>query len=138
VALAGGVNLILSPRSTRLLAREMGALSSDGRCRAFDARVNGFVRGEGCIVVVLKPLEAAIRDHDRIHGVIHGTAVNHVGRSSSFTAPNDLAQVDLINAALADAELSAADIGMAEAHGTGTSLGGRMEMEALATALGSP
>src|SRR6185503_8713684 len=135
VAVAGGVNLILSPRSTRLL-EETRALSPDGLCRTFDARANGFVRGEGCGVVVLKRLDHAMRDGDHVHAVIHGSAVNQDGRSSGFTAPNVLSQVALIEAALADARLSPADIGLVEAHGTGTALGDPIEMEALAAALG--
>lgn len=136
VALAGGVNLILSPRSTRLLGKEMGALAPDGRCKAFDARANGFVRGEGCAVLVLKRLDAARRDRDVIHAVVKGSAVNQDGRSSGFTAPNVLAQSALIEAALADARLGPADIGLIETHGTGTPLGDPIEMEAVTATLG--
>ncbi|PZG94779.1 hypothetical protein C1I97_27555, partial [Streptomyces sp. NTH33] len=135
VAFAAGTNLILSPRSMRLV-QETRSLAPDGLCKAFDARANGFVRGEGCGVVVLKRLDHALRDGDRVHGVIHGTAVNQDGRSGGFTAPNVLSQVALIEKALADAGLEPADIGYLEAHGTGTSLGDPIEMEALATALG--
>jgi acyl transferase domain-containing protein len=135
VAVAGGVNLILSPRSTRLV-KQTRALSPDGLCRTFDARANGFTRGEGCGVVVLKRLDHALRDGDHVHAVIQGSAVNHDGRSSGFTAPNVLSQTALINAALADAGLTPADIGLIEAHGTGTSLGDPIEMEALVAALG--
>ncbi|TXS35120.1 beta-ketoacyl synthase N-terminal-like domain-containing protein, partial [Streptomyces sp. t39] len=135
VAFAAGTNLILSPRSMRLV-QETRSLAPDGLCKAFDARANGFVRGEGCGVVVLKRLDHALRDGDRVHGVIHGTAVNQDGRSGGFTAPNVLSQVALIERALADAGLEPADIGYVEAHGTGTSLGDPIEMEALATALG--
>ncbi|RSS44929.1 polyketide synthase [Streptomyces sp. WAC08241] len=135
VAVAGGVNLVLSPLATELAART-GALSPDGLCRPFDARANGFTRSEGCGIVVLKRLSDALRDGDRVHAVLHGSAVNHDGRSSGFTAPNVLAQARLIRAALADAGLEPADIGLVEAHGTGTSLGDPIEMEALAEALG--
>ncbi|WP_241255640.1 type I polyketide synthase, partial [Candidatus Protofrankia californiensis] len=135
VALAGGVNLILSPRSTRLVVQTR-SLAPDGLCKSFDARANGFTRGEGCGVVVLKRLDQAVRDCDRIHAVIHGSAVNSDGRSSGFTAPNVLAQISLVEAALADAGLTAADIGLVEAHGTGTALGDPIEMEALVRALG--
>ncbi|MFC5662553.1 beta-ketoacyl synthase N-terminal-like domain-containing protein [Kitasatospora misakiensis] len=135
VALAGGVNLVLSPRATRL-HQLAGTLSPDGRCRPFDARANGFTRGEGCGVLVLKRLEDARRDGDRVHAVVHGSAVNQTGRSTGFTAPNVLSEVALIEAALADAGLAAADIGLVEAHGTGTSLGDAIEMEAIAAALG--
>ncbi|MFB8168960.1 beta-ketoacyl synthase N-terminal-like domain-containing protein [Kitasatospora purpeofusca] len=135
VALAGGVNLVLSPRATRL-HQLAGTLSPDGRCRPFDARANGFARGEGCGVLVLKRLEDARRDGDRVHAVVHGSAVNQTGRSTGFTAPNVLSEVALTEAALADAGLTAADIGLVEAHGTGTSLGDTIEMEAIAAALG--
>ncbi|HEX4420523.1 MAG TPA: beta-ketoacyl synthase N-terminal-like domain-containing protein [Kofleriaceae bacterium] len=135
VAIAGGVNLILSPRSTRLM-QETRALSPDGLCRTFDARANGYTRGEGCGVVVLKKLDAARRDGDRVLAVIHGSAINQDGRSSGFTAPNVLAQISLIEAALADASATPADIGLVEAHGTGTSLGDPIEIEAIACALG--
>ncbi|MFJ4672300.1 beta-ketoacyl synthase N-terminal-like domain-containing protein [Kitasatospora purpeofusca] len=135
VALAGGVNLVLSPRATRL-HQLAGTLSPDGRCRPFDARANGFARGEGCGVLVLKRLEDARRDGDRVHAVVHGSAVNQTGRSTGFTAPNVLSEVALTEAALADAGLTPADIGLVEAHGTGTSLGDTIEMEAIAAALG--
>ncbi|HEX6969188.1 MAG TPA: SDR family NAD(P)-dependent oxidoreductase [Micromonosporaceae bacterium] len=138
VALAAGVNLILSPRSTRLLSREMGALAPDGLCKAFDARANGFTRGEGCVVLVLKRLDAAVRDNDTVYAVVKGSALNQDGRSAGFTAPNVLSQVALIRAALADAELTPADIGLIETHGTGTSLGDPIEMAAVVTALGEP
>ncbi|WP_030544298.1 type I polyketide synthase [Streptomyces albus] len=135
VALAAGTNLILSPRSMRLV-QETRSLAPDGLCKAFDARANGFVRGEGCGVVVLKRLDHAVRDGDRVHAVIHGTAVNQDGRSGGFTAPNVLSQVSLIEKALADSGLRPSDIGYVETHGTGTALGDPIEMEALATALG--
>ncbi|MEV4517220.1 SDR family NAD(P)-dependent oxidoreductase, partial [Dactylosporangium sp. NPDC049525] len=135
VALAGGVNLLLSPRSTRY-GKEMGSLAPDGVCKTFDARANGFTRGEGSGIAVLKRLADAVRDGDRVLGVIHGSAVNQDGRSTGFTAPNVLAQISLLEAALADARLTPADIGLVEAHGTGTALGDPIEMDALATALG--
>ncbi|MEO7730340.1 MAG: beta-ketoacyl synthase N-terminal-like domain-containing protein, partial [Kofleriaceae bacterium] len=135
VAVAGGVNLVLSPRSTQLV-KETRALAPDGLCKTFDARANGFSRGEGCGIVVLKRLDHALRDGDRVHAVIRGSAVNQDGRSSGFTAPNVLAQIALIEAALADAGLTPADIGLVEAHGTGTALGDPIEMEALVAALG--
>jgi len=135
LALAGGVNLVLSPRSTRLL-KETRTLAPDGLCKAFDARANGFARGEGCGVVVLKRLDDALRAGDRVHAVIHGSAINHDGRSSGFTAPNVLAQTALIEAALADAGCAPADIGLVEAHGAGTALGDPIEVEAIAAALG--
>ncbi|MFI7576083.1 SDR family NAD(P)-dependent oxidoreductase [Micromonospora sp. NPDC049497] len=134
-AIAAGVNLIMSPRSTRLVVQTR-SLAPDGLCKAFDARANGFTRGEGAGALVLKPLARAVRDGDRIHAVIRGTAVNQDGRSSGFTAPNVLSQVALIEAALAGADAGPADVGYVEAHGTGTALGDPIEMEALATVLG--
>ncbi|WP_150244397.1 type I polyketide synthase [Nocardiopsis quinghaiensis] len=135
VALAGGVSVIMSPRSTRTIQRT-GSLAPDGRCKAFDARANGFGRGEGCGVVVLKRLDRAVADGDRVISVLRGSAVNQDGRSTGFTAPNVLAQVDVIRQALANAGLTPADIGLVETHGTGTSLGDPIEMEAIAEALG--
>ncbi|MFF3329610.1 SDR family NAD(P)-dependent oxidoreductase [Streptomyces sp. NPDC002888] len=134
VALAGGVNLILSPRSTRLI-QQTNSLAPDGLCKTFDARANGFTRGEGCGVVVLKRLADARRDGDRVHAVIRGSAVNQDGRSSGFTAPNVRAQISLIRAALDDAGLTPEAIGAIEAHGTGTALGDPIEVEAIVTAL---
>ncbi|MFG2648266.1 SDR family NAD(P)-dependent oxidoreductase [Streptomyces sp. NPDC048436] len=134
-AFAAGANLIMSPRSMRLV-RETRSLSPDGLCRTFDARAAGFTRGEGCGAVVLKRLDHAVRDGDRVHAVIRGSAVNQDGRSGGFTAPNVLSQISLIESALASARLEPADIGYVEAHGTGTSLGDPIEMEALASALG--
>jgi len=135
VALVGGVNLVLSPRSTELV-QQTRSLAPDGLCKTFDARANGFTRGEGCGVIVLKRLDHAQRDADRILAVIQGSAVNQDGRSSGFTAPNVLSQVALIEAALADAGLTARDIGLVEAHGTGTALGDPIEMEGLVHSLG--
>ncbi|MEU6177755.1 polyketide synthase [Streptomyces coeruleorubidus] len=137
VALAGGVNLVLSPRATEFAART-GALSPDGVCRPFDARATGFTRAEGCGVVVLKRLADAVRDGDRVHAVIHGSAVNHDGAASGFTAPSVAAQTALVERALADAGLGPADVGYVETHGTGTALGDPIEVEALAEALGRP
>jgi acyl transferase domain-containing protein len=137
VAVAAGVNLILSPRTTREVSKT-GALSPDGRSRPFDAKANGFVRSEGCGAVVLKRLNDACRDHDRILAVIEGSAVNQDGRSSAFTAPNGTAQARLIESVLATTGLTAADIGYHEAHGTGTPLGDPVEMAAITAALGHP
>ncbi|MEV6136035.1 polyketide synthase [Nocardia sp. NPDC051990] len=134
IALAGGVNLILAPGSTRAINRT-GSLSPDGLCRTFDARANGFVRGEGCSLLVLKRLADAERDHDPILGVIHGVAMNQDGRTSGFSAPNAEAQRRVIEAALADAGCGAADLGLIEAHGTGTALGDPIEMSAIVAAL---
>ncbi len=137
VAIAGGVNLVLSPQST-LEISWTDALSAEGRCRPFDARANGFVRGEGCAVLVLKRLDDAVRDSDRILAVIEGTAVNHDGHSSGFTAPNVDAQSNLISGLLTSTGLDPSDIGYLEAHGTGTALGDPIEVEAVATSIGRP
>ncbi|MFE6864098.1 polyketide synthase [Nocardia sp. NPDC057668] len=136
VALAGGVNLVLAPGSTEVIA-QTGALAPDGLCKTFDARANGYVRGEGCAMVVLKRLADAERDHDPVLGIIHGTAVNQDGGSSGFTAPNADAQRQVIEAALADAGCEPAEIGLVEAHGTGTALGDPIEVSAIVAALGS-
>lgn len=135
IAFAAGANLIMSPRSTRLV-QETRSLAPDGLCKTFDARANGFTRGEGCGVVVLKRLDHALRDGDRVHAVLHASAVNQDGRSGGFTAPNVLSQVSLVETALSQAGLEPSDIGFVEAHGTGTALGDPIEMEGLATALG--
>src|SRR5208283_5435658 len=122
LALAGGVNLILCPDITVTLTKAY-MMSPDGRCHTFDASANGYVRGEGCGMVVLKRLSDAVAAHDRILALIRGSAVNHDGRSNGLSAPNGPAQEAVIRAALAEAQLAPADIGYVEAHGTGTRLG---------------
>ncbi len=130
LALAGGVNLMLNPDDT-ISACKSHMLSKDGYCKTFDAEADGFVRGEGCGMVVLKRLSEAIRDHDSIFGVIRATAVNQDGATSGFTVPNGEAQATLIRQALANAELEPNAIDYIEAHGTGTSLGDPIEVGAL-------
>lgn len=130
LALAGGVNLILSPEIYIALSRAR-MLAPDGRCKTFDARADGFARGEGCGVVVLKRLDSALADGDRVLAVIRGTAVNQDGASSGLTAPSGPAQEAVIRAALADAGLSPVEVSYVEAHGTGTELGDPQEMRAL-------
>ena len=137
LALAGGVNLILSPESSYVL-RQLQALSPDGRCKTFDARANGYVRGEGCGVVVLKRLSDAQRDGDRIWALVRGSAVNQDGRSAGLTAPNMLAQQALLRQALHSARVEPEQIGYVETHGTGTPLGDPIEIEALIAVLGRP
>ncbi|MBP2703751.1 polyketide synthase [Microbispora sp. RL4-1S] len=134
VAVASGVNLILSPHTTREVGKT-GALSPDGSSRPFDAAANGFVRGEACGAVILKRLDDALRDRDRIRAVIDGSAINQDGRSATFTAPNVEAQTRLIASLLAATGLTGADIGYHEAHGTGTPLGDPIEMAAITAAL---
>ncbi|AGP36043.1 type I polyketide synthase [Sorangium cellulosum] len=137
LALAGGVSLILSP-ATMCMVSETQALSPDGRCKTFDAAANGYVRAEGCGVVVLKRLSDAQRDGDRVWAVIRGSAINQDGRSTGLTAPNVLAQQALLRQALESAGVSPAEVGYVEAHGTGTSLGDPIELEALKEVLGQP
>ncbi|MFD8214464.1 SDR family NAD(P)-dependent oxidoreductase [Streptomyces sp. NPDC059697] len=136
MALAGGVNLHVHPYKYRFLGQG-SFTSSDGRCRSFGADGDGYVPGEGVGVVLLKPLSAAVRDGDHIHGVIRGTSVNHGGRTNGFTVPNPVAQSDLVERALAEAGSAAATLGYLEAHGTGTVLGDPVEIRALARALDS-
>ncbi|WP_051756944.1 type I polyketide synthase [Nocardia sp. NRRL WC-3656] len=136
LAVAGGVNLVLDDSVTEMIA-DLQALSPDGRCRSFDARANGFVRGEGCGIVVLKRLCEAIADGDRVLAVLRGSAMNSDGRSAGLTAPNPLAQREVVRDALADAEVRPAEIGYVETHGTGTALGDPIEIEALAEVFGT-
>ncbi len=130
LALAGGVNVICAP-DTSIAMSKSHMLAPDGRCKTFDATADGFVRGEGCGIIVLKRLSDAERDGDRILAVVRGSALNQDGRSSGLTAPNGSAQEAVIRDALASARLAAADIDYVEAHGTGTSLGDPIEVEAL-------
>ena len=130
-ALAGGVNLILSPALTINFSKAR-MLAADGHCKTFDADADGYVRGEGCGVVVLKRLADAEAAGDRVLAVIRGTAVNQDGRSAGLTAPNGPAQEAVIRAALANAGLAPDAVDAIEAHGTGTSLGDPIEMHALA------
>jgi len=135
LALAGGVSLILRPE-TQIAMAKWGMLSPNGRCYSFDSRADGFVRGEGCGVVVLKRLTDAVRDGDRVLAVVRGSAVNQDGRSNGLTAPNTIAQQDVIKNALRSADVSAGSVNYIEAHGTGTGLGDPIEFEALADQYG--
>nr|AQW44888.1 polyketide synthase [Corallococcus coralloides] len=135
VAIAGGVNLTLSPHSTVYLA-QLRALSRDGRCKTFDASADGYVRSEGCGIVVLKRLSDARRDGDEVLAVIRGSAVNHDGPSSALTVPNGAAQQQVLRAALENAGVAPGDVDYIEAHGTGTSLGDPIEIRALSSVLG--
>ncbi|MDI1443199.1 type I polyketide synthase [Polyangium sp. 6x1] len=137
LAVAGGVNLMLVPSTTRKYAKTQ-ALSPDGRCKSFDATANGFVRGEGCGMLVLKRLSDAERDGDPILAVVRGSAVNQDGRSTGLTTPNVLAQQAMLTQALESARVAPSDIGYVETHGTGTSLGDPIEMDALKAVLGGP
>ncbi|MBI3243488.1 MAG: SDR family NAD(P)-dependent oxidoreductase [Chloroflexi bacterium] len=135
LALAGGVNLMLSPELTVTFSK-YHMMSADGRCKTFDAEADGFVRGEGCAVIVLKRLSDAIADGDNILALIRGTAANQDGPSSGLTAPNGPSQVAVIREALANGGVSPLDVSYVEAHGTGTSLGDPIEVQALGAALG--
>ena len=134
-ALAGGVNLILTPENTIALSKAK-MLAPDGRCKTFDAAANGIVRGEGCGIVVLKRLADAIADGDNIQALIRGSAVNQDGASGGFTVPNRSAQEALIREALSRAKIEPASVDYVEAHGTGTPLGDPIEVRALAAVLG--
>jgi acyl transferase domain-containing protein/acyl carrier protein len=129
-ALAGGVSLILSPNVLIALA-QMGALSKDARCRPFSKFANGYIRGEGSGILLLKRLGDAVVDADHIHGVIMASATNHDGRSNGLTAPNGQAQEALLRLTIEQAGLRPKDIGYVETHGTGTFLGDPVELNAL-------
>ncbi|WGP11703.1 SDR family NAD(P)-dependent oxidoreductase [Streptomyces sp. SH5] len=134
-ALVGGVNLILHP-SRHVQYAHMGMLSRTGRCRAFGAGADGMVMGEGVGAVLLKPLSQALRDGDRVHALIRGTATNSGGRTQGFTVPSPDAQAQLVTAALRDARVDPATVGVLEAHGTGTPLGDPIEITGLTKAFG--
>ncbi|MCY3714473.1 MAG: SDR family NAD(P)-dependent oxidoreductase [Gemmatimonadetes bacterium] len=130
LALAGGVQALLNPRIYELRADSM-MLSPDGQCKTFDASANGYVRGEGCGVVVLKRLSEAEADGDRIWGVIRGSAINHGGASTGLTVPHTPALIRVIEDALDQAQISPTDVEYLEAHGTGTTVGDPIEIDAV-------
>jgi amino acid adenylation domain-containing protein/non-ribosomal peptide synthase protein (TIGR01720 family) len=134
LALVGGVNALLSPAPS-INFSQAGMLAPDGRCKTFDARADGYVRGEGCGVLVLKRLSDARADGDAILAVIRGSAVNQDGPSGGLTVPNGPAQESVIRQALAMADIAPEHVAYVEAHGTGTSLGDPIEVNALAAAL---
>jgi malonyl CoA-acyl carrier protein transacylase len=134
LALVGGVNIILSPEWT-IAFSQAGMMASDGLCKTFDAAADGYVRGEGCGMVVLKRLSDALKEGDRILTVLRGSAVNQDGRSVGLTAPNGLAQQALIRQALENAGVSPRSIDYVEPHGTGTPLGDATEVQSLAAVL---
>jgi len=136
LAIAGGVSLHLQPEHYVGLAK-LGMLSPDGRCKAFDAKADGFVPGEGCGLVVLKRLSDALADGDRTYAVIRGTAANQDGRTNSLTAPSGLAQQEVMLAALENGRVPPSKISYVETHGTGTALGDPIEVEALAANVGA-
>ncbi|MEH1967623.1 beta-ketoacyl synthase N-terminal-like domain-containing protein [Nostoc sp.] len=134
LALAGGVNLILTPQMTIALSQAR-FMSGDGRCKTFDADADGYVRGEGCGIVVLKRLTDAIKDGDNILALIRGSAVNQDGHSNGLTAPRGIAQQGVIQQALVNAGVAPAAISYVEAHGTGTALGDPIEVNSLQSVL---
>lgn len=136
LALAGGVNVLLTP-ATMITFSNAHMLAPDGRCKTFDAAADGYVRGEGCGVIVIKRLDDAIRDGDRIRAVIRGSAINQDGASGGLTVPNGVAQQRVISEALKRSGVAPADVEYLEAHGTGTSLGDPIEAQAAGAVLGA-
>ncbi len=136
VALAGGVQLILSGKLTELRANA-GMLSPDGTCKTFDESANGYVRGEGCGIVVLKRLEDAVRDGDHIWACVAATSINQDGSSEGLTVPRELAQKSVIAAAIDQAQIRPSDVDYLEAHGTGTPVGDPIEINAAAEVYGA-
>ncbi len=130
LAVTGGINLLLTP-SMFIVTCTANMLSADGLCKTFDDSADGYARGEGCGVLVLKRLEDARRDNDRVLAVIAGSAVNQDGPSSALPVPSGLAQEKVIRAALKDAAIDSDQVDYIEAHGTGTSLGDPLEVETL-------
>ncbi len=135
LALAGGANVLLTP-ATMITFSHAHMLAPDGRCKTFDAAADGYVRGEGCGVIVIKRLADAIEDGDRIRAVIRGSAINQDGASGGLTVPNGVAQQRVIADALKRSDLAPRDVGYLEAHGTGTSLGDPIEAQAAGAVLG--
>lgn len=136
-ALAGGVNILLDPGVTTAFARA-GMLAKDGRCKTFAANADGYVRGEGAIVFVLKRLEDARRDDDRVLAILEGSAITQDGRTHGLTAPNPGAQEAALRRALQRAGVRAVDVDYVEAHGTGTPLGDPVEADAIRRVYGGP
>jgi amino acid adenylation domain-containing protein len=135
MALAGGVNLILSPEMTIIFSKA-GLMAPDGRCKTFDASADGYVRSEGCGIIVLKRYADAVRDGNRILALIRSSLVNQDGQSNGLTVPNGLAQTSLIRDALLQAGVTPSDVSYVEAHGTGTAIGDPIELNSLGAILG--
>ncbi|MDE2940680.1 MAG: SDR family NAD(P)-dependent oxidoreductase [Chloroflexota bacterium] len=135
MALAGGVNVVLSPAISRFMM-DVGMLSPTGQCRPFDASANGYVRGEGCGIVVLKRLSDAEADGDRIWAVIRGSAVNQNGASAGLTVPNGPAQVRVMEDAVVQAGITPSEVDYLEAHAVGSQLGDPIELNAVASVYG--
>ncbi|MDC0712645.1 amino acid adenylation domain-containing protein [Stigmatella sp. ncwal1] len=135
LAVAGGVQLVLSPWVTVGYSKS-GFMAADGRCKAFDAKANGYVRSEGAGIVVLKLLSKALEDGDSIYALVRGGAVNQDGRSNGLTAPNPAAQEAVLRQAYEDARVAPSQVQYIEAHGTGTKLGDPIEVKSLASVVG--
>ncbi|KAB8314798.1 type I polyketide synthase [Tolypothrix campylonemoides VB511288] len=135
LALVGGVNLLLAP-DLSIVFSQARMLSRDGYCKTFDAAADGYVRGEGCGVVVLKRMSDAVANKDNILALIRGSAINHDGFSKGLTAPNGLSQQAVIRAALENAKIDPTQVSYVEAHGTGTFLGDPIEVKALGKVFG--
>ncbi|WP_349594246.1 SDR family NAD(P)-dependent oxidoreductase [Azospirillum argentinense] len=133
-ALVGGINLMLHP-ATSIAFHKAGMLSKDGLCRSFDADANGYVRSEGAVVLLLKPLAAALAAGDRVHGVIKGTSSNHGGQAGGLTVPNPEQQARLLRMAWTDAGIDPSALSYLEAHGTGTPLGDPIEVRGMSLAI---
>ncbi|MET8161902.1 beta-ketoacyl synthase N-terminal-like domain-containing protein [Sphaerisporangium sp. NPDC005289] len=136
VAIAAGVHLNIGTDGA-VAAGRFGALSPDGRCHTFDARANGYVRGEGGVALVLKTLDQAREDGDRVHALIAGSAVNHDGHTSGLTVPDPQAQAEVVRQAVTRAGADPSDVQYVELHGTGTKVGDPVEAAALGAALGA-
>lgn len=136
MAVAGGVNIMYRPENPISMCKG-GFLAKDGRCKSFDARADGYGRGEGAGIVVLKPLSQALRDQDNIYALIRGTGVNQDGRTNGITVPNPEAQESLVRQVCRDAGIKSGDIRYFEAHGTGTPVGDPLEVRALGAVIGS-
>ena len=136
LAIAGGVNRLMSPELSINFSKA-GMLSADSRCKTFDSAADGFVRSEGCGIIILKRLSEAIADGDNILAVIRGTAINQDGHTSGLTVPSGPSQQSVIRQALENSGISSASISYIEAHGTGTSLGDPIEIGALGAVFGS-
>lgn len=134
LAIAGGVNLLLTPEPTVVFS-QADMMASDGRCKTFDAAADGYVRSEGCGLVVLKLLPDAIASGDSILAVVKGSAINQDGRSNGITAPNGPSQQAVITNALRNAGIKTSQVNYIEAHGTGTSLGDPIEVDSLKAVL---
>ncbi len=130
LCLVGGVNVILSPEGHISLSKS-NMLSSDGRCKTFDQSADGYVRGEGCGMVVLKRLSDALNDGDNVLAILKSSAVNQDGLTNGITSPNGLAQESVISSALKKAEIKPEQISYVEVHGIGTPLGDHIEIKSL-------